>query len=485
MPQEEQDDWPSFETVLRDVAPDSPTVQTLTKADKRAQLADTAAAIRATRTNSEVSDIRRESLAQKSKSFDTIEILPAPLPPLELDTSSVLELLAPIDDVAPTLDDPALAELAPEPELLFDLDSEPKHDEVAEVAEPDVLEPELEIELEPEPEPEIAELKTDLDQDTTLANETATPFDEDTEIGADSSSAIEINEFDSEDFFVSDDPLVFALDESTSNQIDAAHNAGLQEADAANDLFSDVESLGKIDLEDVSSSTSELTEEFEPLATENDQFLETAPESLPTSDNPFSEVENQFEDTSFDLVESESSDTFTDVVEETNDGLFGDDLPEGETLVLDFAELGLLPPDDDEAAAAMAESSARSDSLLDAPSDLSWADETPLDDQDKPEPFATPSRDLFDVNSDDQIDGQGAAPSHTFDAVAAANEIETDLGDLAGDYNSPELEEEAEYTDNVVPLRPDLAKNEVEEDTSQASAMPCLLYTSPSPRDRG
>ncbi len=137
MPQNEHNDWPSFETVLRDVAPDSPTVRSLTSADRRAKYAETAAAIRANQaaapseslasspvdstspTSTTDSDHSGDSIVSRSTSPADTD-LPAPLPPLEIDTSSIKALIEP--QGGSDLDTSAFDALAPLPEFDVELD---------------------------------------------------------------------------------------------------------------------------------------------------------------------------------------------------------------------------------------------------------------------------------------------------------------------------------------------------------------------------
>ncbi len=133
MPHQEHNDWPSFETVLRDVAPDSPAARSLASADRRAKYAESASAIRASRatvvgteTSPPPATQERDSssfsvVRQTSSNLSSTTDFPAPLEPLEIDTSSIRALIEPQGGPSPALDDPALDALAPLPALEVEL----------------------------------------------------------------------------------------------------------------------------------------------------------------------------------------------------------------------------------------------------------------------------------------------------------------------------------------------------------------------------
>lgn len=151
MSQQDQHDWPSFETVLRDLAPDSPTARSLASADRRADYAKSAAEIRAEKStpapapaspvaepktdDAEAStdhtpdppeqDVTEQDVTEQDVTEqDDVDLrsveptrLPAPLPPLELDTSSIRALLGYEPSPMPDASHPALDALQPSPEL--------------------------------------------------------------------------------------------------------------------------------------------------------------------------------------------------------------------------------------------------------------------------------------------------------------------------------------------------------------------------------
>ena len=340
-------------------------------------------------------------------------------------------------------------ELEPEPELndLFEPLADPEPDALFELTEPepesdtdlDTAADDLVFELEPESEleeaAELVEVAEPVETNDELF-ELATPFDEVTEITNDFPTDFASDDLQSDNFYVDDDPLVFSLDESTSSQVDAAHEAS----------FGDT-----------------------PLAE--------------SAENPFTITENPSDGAEDGGFEAEPNDQHT----------LSEELPEGETLVLDFAELGLLPPvDTADAEGLPADPFARADdateatsdlgfpmigdsgSLLDEPSTANWADELSFEPVEPPEPFTAPGIDLFDVNTgSDELEGQkidlsDVAETTDFDAVAAADEIETELDDLGAELNEPQL------ASNVIPIRPDLetdndAPHEGDEDHPQAT----------------
>ena len=342
-------------------------------------------------------------------------------------------------------------ELEPEPELndLFEPLADPEPDALFELTEPDTdldtavdddtAADDLVFELEPESEleeaAELVEVAEPVETNDELF-ELATPFDEVTEITNDFPTDFASDDLQSDNFYVDDDPLVFSLDESTSSQVDAAHEAS----------FGDT-----------------------PLAE--------------SAENPFTITENPSDGAEDGGFEAEPNDQHT----------LSEELPEGETLVLDFAELGLLPPvDTADAEGLPADPFARTDdateatsdlgfpmigdsgSLLDEPSTANWADELSFEPVEPPEPFTAPGIDLFDVNTgSDELEGQkidlsDVAETTDFDAVAAADEIETELDDLGAELNEPQL------ASNVIPIRPDLetdndAPHEGDEDHPQAT----------------
>ena len=115
MPQEEQSDWPSFETVLREVAPTSPSIRDRPGKDKPAD--PTPAPAPAPEDNDD-----GEIIGADDGNVSDAADLPELSDPLDLDTSSIRELLKQRTSPSSFESSPELAALEPLPEVL-DLDN--------------------------------------------------------------------------------------------------------------------------------------------------------------------------------------------------------------------------------------------------------------------------------------------------------------------------------------------------------------------------
>lgn len=124
MPHEEQNEWPSFEAVLRNVAQDSPTARAL----------ETAPLVEELSTNSDEDRVDEQDVDEQvvvtladAESERSSSILPEPLSPLEIDTSNIRSLLkqraSESFDTGTILDAPTTTEaLAPLPPSGFDVE---------------------------------------------------------------------------------------------------------------------------------------------------------------------------------------------------------------------------------------------------------------------------------------------------------------------------------------------------------------------------
>lgn len=115
MPQEEQSDWPSFETVLREVAPDSPTVR-----DRQTRRTETDTS------PAPAPDSDSDAGGSEEAGSDTVVVEVPEIPelsePLDLDTSSIRELLKQRTSTSSFGLTEDLAALEPLPDVL-DLDN--------------------------------------------------------------------------------------------------------------------------------------------------------------------------------------------------------------------------------------------------------------------------------------------------------------------------------------------------------------------------
>ena len=175
MPQDEQNDWPSFETVLRDVATsdgptdgDSQTTQVIPEVGD-VLVVDESADVATPEVG--VIDYAHDANASKESAGNTsalsdLELLPAPLAPIDFDTSAVRALLEPREaPSSDTFDLDALAPLTPPssidlgPEVLDDpesVEAAPEEAAELEVFEPAIAEGPIDAVFEPESVFELA-----------------------------------------------------------------------------------------------------------------------------------------------------------------------------------------------------------------------------------------------------------------------------------------------------------------------------------------
>ena len=501
MPHEEQIEWPSFETVLRDVAPDSPTARSLASADRRAQYSATAEAIRSTEipqaehTNNGSDVALAESTSKMTlvdnAEVDSVEIfetaspavettsatLPEPLPPLEIDTSSIRALLEPrpaVEVDTPAVEE-ALRELDPLPELDINIDDDSFGDPIEETRElvqaaapaeeveevhdvedvEDVEDVDLFGELVDNEDPVALDTEPDFAPDPIEAIDHAPELD-----FADLAGPVDTIEFDAfepltfdavdttPDFAapvdsevlepLDDDSLVFELGEDEMQQVDDAH-----ELDA-------VDTVGPLD------------DPFSPDLFSPEDFAVAETESI---EEPIGDVH----DTPADNVDYSS--LIVDVDDLQVDALDSPSIPELPDSVTSVP--GIELPGTDSAPVEVF------DDL--APMSLQGLEDVPkFEDDDST--FENPGLDLFDLNDDsDTIEQERIAlrdddlyEDSSFDSIAAADAIETDLDQLIGigddELDADRLtaaiaEPDMVEPDNVIPLRPDI-------DMDQAPATP-------------
>jgi|GEM_PF-6453148 len=289
MSHEEQIEWPSFETVLRDVAPDSPTARSLASAGRRPQYS---AAARATDSSALLGvehDVRENEIeiveaATPARNTATVATasLPEPLAPLDLDTSSIRALLEPrpTSEVESPMAEEALRELDPLPELEVFADVA-SFDDATEI---EVLD-EVEVEEPVEDDSLVFELDADeIDQvdaahelDTVdSAEPLANPFSEDSYATNDQADI----DHDTSDDEVLDTPLDNLDYSSLVVDVDDLQIDDLNAPDAP-ELPQSVTSVPGIELPGDSSAPIEI---FDDLAPMNMQGLEDTPSFEPESD---------------------------------------------------------------------------------------------------------------------------------------------------------------------------------------------------------
>jgi len=476
MPHEDQYEWPSFETVLRDVAPDSPTARSLESEDQRAResfLEETVGplepwteeiaadpAILQTETPAHSAPAREDLADHESAGEFVAADLPDPLVPLEIDTSSIRALLEPVDSETLTSDHPALQELEPEPILDFEpiepeREAEPEpvatfeETEAEPVAtfeeieaEPVDSEPEAvtvfeEIEAEPEPMPEfeaIAEAPSDSNVLEFSTDDFATP------IGETSEDLFSSDPFVGEDVFTAEPSLVFELDESEISDVDAAHD------------------------EDSNYQGQPLENPFEDAA------------QLSTEDSPSVEpAMNWDEDSSFVDASEPAEVSFIELPTAEPEAVVFEDLAP-ESSWADLGEpihhQGMARPDRDS-----------------EPETSTFDGEIEEIESSDVNPFEAVELDAFDLNDEspaieaERIDlhGEDLYSSNIeadFDSIAAADEIETDLSELLGDF---EISNDAEDS-NVIPLHP--VVDELDTDAAASPEAPSRSATGSTPAPR-
>ena len=413
MSHEEQFEWPSFETVLRAVAPDSPTARSLASADRRAQYSATAKALRTAEladAENEVSvdgEIVVETATEPDNHHDHIDIdhpepvdassstiditsagLPEPLQPLDLDTSSIRELLEPRSaEIEVPIAEEALRELDPLPEIDLGTDIA-SSDEIEDTTS---LDPEPASPFDPEPAPnetETENLFEEIEDTTSLDPEPASPFE-----------------------LADSDSLVYDLAEGEIQRVDAANELdSLNAAETHADPFSP-DDFG-------------VSEPSGPFAGDHDAHGEKSEYQSPFSDGD-------------DLNRDGTADAFE-----------APELPESVTSVP-----GIELPGQDASRVEVF------DDL--APMSIEEIDDVPPfepDDTAFEATFDAPALDLFDLNDDSTIIDEESSEQHeedvderpNFDSIAAADEIETDLDQLV-DFDQNLMD-----SDNVIPLRPDI-----------------------------
>ena len=232
MPQDEHNEWPSFKTVLRDVATSerSPRPETSAPRDSITDELHLASGddiqLGTTKTNSSVKVEERPKETQ-SDSFG-LDLLPEPLAPVDIDTSAIRALLLPPTD---------------SPAEEFDLRAL------------DPLEPASTIDLD-------EALETDSALATESAFETGSPFETESALETDSpfetDSAFEPESvfdlaFDADSATTADDPTTFA----------EVKGIALPQLDATPDIFGDLNFTSDISLDDVPqfSDTDETVDE--------------------------------------------------------------------------------------------------------------------------------------------------------------------------------------------------------------------------------
>ena len=430
MSQEEQNDWPTFTSVLRDVAPDSPTARSLASADVRAQYAASAEAIRAKNTQqAAIEEVDTSSEREPSPELtqqrpahvdaDPNSFLPAPLEPLEIDTTLIRALLEPTGELLESDGLEALEELP----AAFELP------DLTEIAQETESEP---LELAALPENEIS-----VSIEDTVDDDAAHSFERD-----------------------DDSPLVFELDEGEIESVDAAHE--IEEAVPLSDPFSDspFSEIGSSDLGGPAFLTDpRLLNPFDDISVDLGSFDHVAdaePEDEILESPQVDSVDDLF---ALVLDSDDSPEETADIVdivavEELEvDALEKIELPEELTSVpgIELPSMNTEPEVfDDLAPIDFYE-------LEDAGNSANMADVHELISTTPDQPAATDESvhiDLFDLNlSSETIEGEHVEGldddiyENGFDSIAAADQIETDLDEL--------IDLKGQATDNVIPIRPE------------------------------
>ena len=200
MSQDEKNGWPSFDAILRDVLP-AEVEERLRPETSEAARARREAALSRTELTAPVAEPPRRSATRSKVSQPALSntdysgaappidggmedlVLPAPLPPLEFDTSKIKELLEPSLNDTDTLDLSALQELE-ETEIEI-LEPIPELEDVV-----DTVEEDTEIE-----DSVIEDTATEIEEDIEI-EDTATEVEEDSVI-----EDAETEDVESEDFF--------------------------------------------------------------------------------------------------------------------------------------------------------------------------------------------------------------------------------------------------------------------------------------------
>lgn len=557
MSHQEHHDWPSFETVLRDVAPDSPTARSLASADWRAHDAEYSAEIRAGQSQAAEARLDLDVVAQTVASAElryearvapVIDAeLPGPLQPLEIDTTSVRALIEPRDTSATALTDLALDALSPLPELEVDLNTDHTDNETSDLVDadpatdlgsaldlfsdeapsldfdpPHVEDEAPSIELGPIETPELEEESHDIDDPTNDIAETVeletvevnrpdtpeveqvvrndlTEIVEDAEvIEVESAPTLFDPATDGVEFgsrtpwdtgvpYAQDDSLVFELDDSTISEVDAAHAADTPPTELDDPFHDAPENSASEDENSDLFSNEDVPDLPGPIA----GHTETSNLSMDQLDDPFSGLSTDLlPDIEAIELESDSVDFADSMV--TNDGEIGEPIwsqtdDDMEHVVaaddLDVAELetiGAPTPvpisfDDGESHIEIPNVSFEAETFDDlAPlSDVAIEEDAtdPTLEVDEhraidPDDIETRKADLFDfvVREEPESDVDSIEPIEdidTFDSVAAATEIESDLDSLIG----LDIEDETEAPiGNVIPLRPHIEIDDSVED---------------------
>jgi len=322
MSQEEQNEWPSFETVLRDVAPIDVARRTQTAiATSRRALATVDAARDERRDVSVSSRVRPQRLSddlqieddesqiesrdESAATEDTLslDLLPAPLPPLALDTSAVRALLEPrganIEELDFELEALAPLNVADLELIQLELDKPNIFESAPDIFEPtvDVAEPELELDEADLAEPQISEPEQD-DQlevdsvfdlafgDSTLQHEPTqeielpdfdgTPKGIFDELGFENELAFDAGPF--EQGSLEDPPLgtVFERDETGITASDSHGSDGDEQSDDAHQELH--EGVTDLDTFDSVRTANEIEGDLSELFTFDTDFAEPAAE---------------------------------------------------------------------------------------------------------------------------------------------------------------------------------------------------------------
>ena len=463
MSQDEKNGWPSFDAILRDVLPAEVEERLRPETSEAARARREAALSPGTEFTAPVAEPPRRSATRSKVSQPALSntdysgaappidggmedlVLPAPLPPLEFDTSKIKELLEPSLNDTDTLDLSALQELE-ETEIEI-LEPIPELEDVV-----DTVEEDTEIE-----DSVIEDTATEIEEDIEI-EDTATEIEEDIEI---EDTATEVEEEDaetedveSEDFFSESAQSGIYFETDTEPVVDTDETAeGAFGAPLVFDLGS--EELVELEANEPVVESAELEDPFADL-TASDPFgtadvptveFDSAGLEEPSVQESFGEFQIPQDDL-FDL--SESSDDIEELSRVRSEELFEvEDFVEdnrGETDLFEVTDPNSGPLDetnsDHEDLFGPAESS-------DGPQNLfSIANEPDTEEE-------AEVSDLFGTDS----------WSTDFNSVATAQAIEGDLEDLDSldenlaevvpfDTNRPGVELELDTAGQGDPLAP-------------------------------
>ena len=453
MSQDEKNEWPSFDAILRDVLP-AEVEERLRPETSEAARARREAALSRTELTAPVAEPPRRSATRSKVSQPALSntdysgaappidggmedlVLPAPLPPLEFDTSKIKELLEPSLNDTDTLDLSALQELE-ETEIEI-LEPIPELEDVVDTVEEDTEIEDSVIEdtaTEIEEDIEIEDIATEVEEDIVIEDAETEDVESEDFFSESAQSGIYF-ETDTEPVVDTDEtaegafgaPLVFDLGSEELVELEA--NEPVVESAELEDPFADLTASDPFGTADVP------TVEFDPAGLEEPSVQESFGDFQIPQDDLFDLSESSDDIEELDRVRSEELFEVEDFVEDNR----------GETDLFEVTDPNSGPLDetnsDHEDLFDLAESS-------DGPQNLfSIANEPDTEEE-------AEVSDLFGTDS----------WSTDFNSVATAQAIEGDLEDLDSldenlaevvpfDTNRPGVELELDTAGQGDPLAP-------------------------------